>query len=290
VIPVAFEYVRPASLADAVAALADAGEDAKVLAGGQSLIPFLRLRMTAPSMLVDLGGLTDLSGVRDDGDALVIGAMTTHDEVMRDPLVASHAPLLAQATATVADRQVRHIGTFGGSLAHADPAGDLPAVATALDASFTVAGSAGERTLSASEFFVDFLTTAMAADEVLVSVRVPKLDPSAGWGTHYEKFNRVAQAWAIVGVAAAVRRSNGSIAEARVALTNMGAIPIRASGVEETLAGAPATAESLGAAAARASEGTQPASDLSGSADYRHQLAQVLTRRALATAGAIGSE
>ncbi|GAB3419389.1 FAD binding domain-containing protein [Flindersiella endophytica] len=289
-IPAAFDYIRPGSLEEAVQVLHNSGDDGKVIAGGQSLIPLLRLRMAVPGLLVDLGGLPGLRGVRDDGDALVIGAMTTHDEVMRDPLVASHAPLLAQATATVADRAVRHLGTFGGSLAHADPAGDLPAVATALDASFVLAGPDGERTVPAGEFFVHFLTTAMAPDEVLVSVRVPKLDPSAGWGTHYEKFNRVAQAWAIVGVAAAVRRSNGSIAEARVALTNMGATPIRATGVEEMLAGAPATAESLGAAAARASEGTQPASDLSGSADYRHQLAQVLTRRALATAGAIGSE
>jgi len=289
-IPAAFDYIRPGSLEETVQVLHNAGEDAKVLAGGQSLIPLLRLRMSAPAVLIDIGRVPEMHGIRDDGDVLVIGAMTTHDEVMRDPLVAQHVPLLAQATATVADRAVRHLGTFGGSLAHADPAGDLPAVATALGALFEITGPAGMRTAAAKDFFVDFLTTGMAPDEVLVSVRVPKLRESDGWGTHYEKFNRVAQAWAIVGVAAAVRRSNGSIAEARVALTNMGATPIRATGVEEALAGAPATGTSLAAAAARASEGTQPASDLSGSAEYRSQLAQVLTRRALAAAGAIGSE
>jgi aerobic carbon-monoxide dehydrogenase medium subunit len=287
VIPAAFDYVRPGSIEEAVQVLHNAGEDGKVLAGGQSLIPLLRLRMAAPAVLVDLGRVPVLRGVRDDGDALVIGAMTTHDEIVRDQLIAEHAPLIAQATAMIADRQVRHLGTFGGSLAHADPAGDLPAVALALDASFSLTGPSGERTVPASEFFVDFLTTAMTPDEVLVSVRVPKL---GGWGTHYEKFNRVAQSWAIVGVAVAVRRSDDSIAEARVALTNMGATPIRATGVEEMLAGAPASASSLADAAARAAEGTQPASDLSGSAEYRSELVQVLTRRALAAAGGIGSE
>ncbi len=278
-IPSAFEYTRPATVDEAVSALAAAGEDAKVLGGGQSLLPVLRLRLAAPSTLVDLGGIEELTGVREDGDAIVIGAMTTHDAVLRDELVRRYAPLVAAATGTVGDRQVRHLGTFGGSVAHADPAGDLPAVALALDAEMVVAGPGGRRTVPAAEFFVDYLTTAIGADEVLVEVRLPKLE---GWATHYEKFSRVAQAWAIVGVAVAVQRDNGSISGARVALTNMGSTPIRASAVESALIGRPASDESYRAAAAVAGEGTRPTADLGASAEYREHLAGVLTRRALA--------
>ena len=278
-IPSAFEYTRPATVDEAVSALAAAGEDAKVLGGGQSLLPVLRLRLAAPSTLVDLGGIEELTGVREDGDAIVIGAMTTHDAVLRDELVRRYAPLVAAATGTVGDRQVRHLGTFGGSIAHADPAGDLPAVALALDAEMVVAGPGGRRTVPAAEFFVDYLTTAIGADEVLVEVRLPKLE---GWATHYEKFSRVAQAWAIVGVAVAVQRDNGTISGARVALTNMGSTPIRASAVESALIGRPATDESYRAAAAVAGEGTRPTGDLGASAEYREHLAGVLTRRALA--------
>jgi len=238
-IPAAFDYVRPSTVDDAVAALAAAGEDGKVLAGGQSLLPVLRMRLSHPSTLVDLGRINSLRGVRDDGDALVIGAMTTHDEVLRDPLVAQHAPLLAQTAATVGDPQVRHVGTLGGSLSHADPAADLPTVALTLDASLEVVGPSGSRTVPARDFFVDYFTTALAPDEMLTAVRVPKL--GAGWTTHYEKFNRVAQAWAIVAVAAAVRRSDGSVGEARVGLSNMGSTPLRASAVESALAGADAS-------------------------------------------------
>ena len=280
-IPAAFDYVRPSTVDEAVSALASAGEDAKVLAGGQSLLPVLRMRLAYPTTLVDLGRIDDLRGVRDDGDAIVIGAMTTHDEVLHDPLVAQHVPLLAQAAATVGDRQVRHLGTFGGSLSHADPAGDLPTIALTLDATMTVQGPSGSRTVPASDFFVDYLTTALAPDELLTSVRIPKLD---GWTTHYEKFNVVAQSWAIVGVAAAVRRSNGSIAEARVGLANMGTTPLRASGVERALAGASASADAVRAAAEHVAEGTHAPSDLSGQADYREHLAAVLTRRAVLTA------
>ena len=283
-IPAGFDYVRPGSVDEAVSALRENGDDAKVMAGGQSLIPLLRLRLAYPSVVVDVGRVSEMRGVRDDGDHLVIGAMTTHYEVIHDPLVREHAGLIAAATETVADPAVRHRGTFGGSLAHADPAGDLPAVALALDAEFVVAGSGGRRTVAAADFFVDYLQTAIAADEVLVEVRVPKL--GAGWGYRYEKFQRVAQAWAIVGVAAAVRRDNGSIAEARVALTNMGATPVRAAGVEEDLAGG--SLDAIGPAAERAAEGTSPPSDLSGRADYREHLARVLTRRAV-TAAAGGS-
>jgi aerobic carbon-monoxide dehydrogenase medium subunit len=283
VIPPEFDYVRATSVDEALSALASSGEDAKVLAGGQSLIPLLRLRLAYPSALIDVGGVSEMRGVRDDGDVLVIGAATTHAEVIGDPLVQQHAPLVAMATATVADRQVRHRGTFGGSLAHADPAGDLPSVAVALDASFVVAGSGGaRRTVPASDFFVDYLQTAVQPDELLVEVRVPKL--GAGWGFHYEKFHRVAQAWAVVGVAAAVRRSNGSIAEARIGLTNMGSRPLRASATEQALAGAGADDASVAAAAAHAADGTDPPSDLGGQSDYRRHLVQVLTRRAVLAA------
>jgi carbon-monoxide dehydrogenase medium subunit len=284
VIPAAFSYERPGSVDEAVAALGRLGDEAKVIAGGQSLLPLLRLRLVAPSALVDLGGIAALRGVRDDGDALVIGAMTTHTTVMSDPLIRQHAALLAAAAATVGDPAVRHRGTLGGSLAHADPAADLPAVAVALDAELVAAGPRGTRTIPASEFFVDYLQTVLAPDEVLAEVRVPKL---GGWGVHYEKFNRVAQAWSVVGVAAAVRRSNGSIAEARVALANMAPTPIRASAVEQALAGAEGTKEAITAAAASAADGASPTSDVSAQADYREHLARVLTGRAVTAAAGL---
>ena len=283
-IPAAFDYVRPASVAEAVSAIGAAGEDAKNLAGGQSLIPVLRLRLAYPSTLVDIGRIPELKGVHDDGDAIVIGAMTTHHDVMHDALVGEHAPLIAQATETVADPQVRHRGTFGGALAHADPAGDLGAVALALDCEFVATGPSGERRIPAADFFLDYLTTALQPDELLTAVRVPKL--GAGWSSHYEKFNRVAQAWSIVAVAALVQRQNGAITQARIGLTNMGSTPLRATAVEQALAGADASAEAVGAAAEHAAEGTNAPSDLSGKADYREHLARVLTKRAvLAAAG-----
>jgi aerobic carbon-monoxide dehydrogenase medium subunit len=284
-IPAAFDYVRPSTVDEALRALADGGEDAKVLAGGQSLIPVMRLRLAAPSTVVDLTRVAELRGVREDGDALVIGAMTTHSDVLADPLIARHAPLIAQATETVADRQVRHRGTFGGALAHADPAGDLPAVALALDADFVLAGPQGRRTVPAREFFVDYLTTALAEDELLVEVRVPKL--AGQWGMHYEKFNRVAQAWSIVAVAAAVRRENGHIAEARIGLTNMGPTPLRATATEQALAGAVAGGDAIAEASRDAAEGTAPSDDLNARADYRSHLAQVLTRRAVTAAAGL---
>jgi carbon-monoxide dehydrogenase medium subunit len=283
-IPAPFDYARPSTLDEAVQILAR-DEDAKVLAGGQSLIPLLRLRLAAPTVLVDLGRLGDLRGVREDGDDLVIGALTTHAAVLADPLVAQYAPLLAQATVTVADRQVRHRGTVGGSLAHADPAGDLPAVSLALDATFSLVGPSGSRDVPAAEFFVDYLTTAIQPGEVLAAIRVPKRD---GWSSHYEKFNRTAQGWALVGVAAMVRRDNGNIAESRVALTNMGSTPLRASAVESALAGAAAGADVAASAAAHAAEGTAPTDDLSASAEYRNHLARVLTERALLATLATG--
>ncbi|WP_216215980.1 FAD binding domain-containing protein [Amycolatopsis aidingensis] len=280
-IPAAFDYVAPSTVDDAVRALAEAGEDAKVLAGGQSLLPVLRMRLADPGKLIDLGRIPELRGVREEGDALVIGAMTTHYDVQRDPLVAEHAALLARATDTVADPQVRHRGTFGGSLAHADPAGDLLAPALALDAEMVIHGMDGRRTVPAGDFFQDFFTTALAPGEILAEVRVPK---HTGWHAHYEKFNRVAQAWSMVAVAAAIRTEGDAIAEARVALTNMASVPVRARAVEEALVGRPATAESIRAAAAHATEGTSPASDANADADYRRHLATVLTGRAVTAA------
>lgn len=285
-IPTQFDYVRPTSVDEAVGALADAGDDAKVITGGQSLLPLLRVRLAAPNLLVDCGRIDEMRGVTDAGDALLIGAATTHHDVMHDPLVREHAALLAITTATVADPAIRHRGTFGGSLAHADPAGDLPAVALALDAAMVIAGPGGRREVAAADFFVDYFTTALSWDEVLVAVRVPKL--GAGWGYDYQKFHRTAQSWAIVGVAAAVRRENGSIGEARVALTNMGTVPIRASSVEAALAGAAASAEAVRAACESAADGTAPTSELHAQADYREHLARVLSRRAVLAAAGVG--
>jgi aerobic carbon-monoxide dehydrogenase medium subunit len=284
-IPAKFDYVRPSSVSDAVNALAGGGEDAKVISGGQSLLPLLRLRLAYPELLVDIGGLDELQGVTDGGDHLLIGARTTHYQVVHDPLIAEHCGLLAEAAGTVADPAVRHRGTLGGSLAHGDPAGDLPSVILALDATMIAAGPAGSRDIPAGEFFVDYLTTSLAPGEILTGIRVPKL--GSDWGYRYEKFHRTAQAWAIVGVAALVRRSDGQVAEARVGLTNMGSVPIRATAVESAAAGAQASSEALRAAAAGADEGTQPPADLHGAPDYRRHLARVLTGRALEAAAGV---
>lgn len=282
-IPAQFEYVAPATVEEAIQALAEGGEDAKVLAGGQSLLPVLRMRLNAPSLVVDLGRIESLRGIRDDGDAIVVGATTTHSDVYHDPLVREHAKVICEAIEQLADPQVRHRGTFGGALAHADPAGDLGAPALALGATFTIAGPSGSRTVAADDFFEDLFTTAIGDGELLTEIRIPKY---TGWGGHYEKFVRVAHQWPIVAVAAAVKVDGGTISEARVGLTNMGSTPLRARAVEQALAGQPATDEAVRAAAASAAEGTNPPSDLNGDADYRRHLATVLTRRAvLAAAG-----
>jgi len=284
VIPAQFEYVAPTTLEEALAAMAQAGDDAKVIAGGQSLLPVLRLRLNDPGTVIDIGRIESLRGIRDDGDAIVIGATTTHADVLSDPLVRENAFVITKAVEQLADPQVRHRGTFGGALAHADPAGDLGAPTLALDAEFVIAGPNGTRSVAADDFFVDLFTTAIGDGELLTEVRIPK---RAGWGAHYEKFVRVAHQWPIVAVAAAVRVDGGNIAEARVGLTNMGATPLRARSVEDALVGQPATDEAVRAAAASAAEGTNPPSDLNGDADYRRHLATVLTRRAvLAAAGA----
>jgi len=287
VIPAAFDYARPTTVDEALQVIADGGDDVKILAGGQSLIPVMRLRLAAPELLVDLTRVEELRGVREEGHQLVVGAMTTHADVLADPLLARYAPLLVQATGTVADRQVRRRGTFGGALAHADPAGDLPAVALALDAEFVIAGPGGRRTVAAADFFLDYLTTALVDGEILVGIALPKLAADDGWGVRYEKFNRVAQAWSIVAVAAAVRREGGRITEARIGLTNMGPTPLRASATEAALVGVDVSLETVTAAAAQAAAGTSPSNDLNAQADYRQHLAQVLTRRAVTAAAGL---
>jgi carbon-monoxide dehydrogenase medium subunit len=281
-IPAAFDYHAPTSVEEALRLLGSS-DDVKVLAGGQSLIPVLKLRLAAPEVIVDLGRIESLRGIREEGDNLVIGAMTSHHEVARSLMVATHALLLSKATQTVADPQVRHRGTFGGALAHADPAGDLLAPALALDATFVIVGPSGTRTVAAADFFHDLFTTAIGEGEILTEVRVPK---HTGWGAHYEKFTRIAQQWSIVGVAATVHVEGGTIAQARVALTNMGSVPIRATATEHALQGVAIDASAIAAVVADIAEGTRPPSDLNGDADYRRHLATVLARRSvLAAAG-----
>ncbi|TDD15739.1 FAD binding domain-containing protein [Nonomuraea diastatica] len=279
-IPAQFDYARPASLDEACQALAS-DEDAKVLAGGQSLLPLLRMRLAYPSTLVDLARLPDLKGVHDRGDHVLIGAMTTHDEVVRSDVVNVGCPLVALATAMVADRAIRHRGTFGGSLAHADPAGDLPAVVLALDGVLVARSAEGEREIPAAGFFVDYLESALEPGEILTGVKIPKL--GAGWGFHYEKFHRTAQSWAVVGVAAAVKRSNGAITEARIGLTNMGEKPLRARATESALRGVE-LGDQVRLACEEAAADTAPPADLHAQPDYRRHLARVLTHRAVRTA------
>ncbi|WP_353508094.1 xanthine dehydrogenase family protein subunit M [Intrasporangium sp.] len=283
-IPASFDYVAPTTVADALAALAEHGDDAKVLAGGQSLLPILRMRLNTPGVVVDLGRIPELAGISEEGDTIVIGAMTPYAAVLASEAVSTHAGLLSKAIATVADPQIRHRGTVGGALVHADPAGDVGAPVLALGAELVIAGAGGAtRTVAADDFFEDLFTTAVGEGELLTQIRIPK---HTGWGSHYEKFVRVSHQWSIVAVAAAVRVEGGAIAEARVGLTNMGSTPLRAKAVEEALVGQAPTDEAVRAAVGRVAEGTNPPSDLNGAADYRKHLATVLTRRAvLAAAG-----
>jgi aerobic carbon-monoxide dehydrogenase medium subunit len=281
VIPAAFDYKAPTSLNEALQLLGQGGDDAKIIAGGQSLLPVLRLRLAAPELVIDLAKIDSLKGIRDDRDAIVIGAMTPHFEVIRDPLIADHASLIAKCVATVADPQVRHRGTFGGACAHADPASDIPAPVLALDAEFVIAGPSGQRTVAATDFFQDLFTTAVGDDEILVEVRVPKY---TGWGSAYEKFVRVAHQWAIAGVAATVRTEGGTIAEARIALTNMGPTPIRARAAEQALVGVVVEPNAVAAALTSIADGTAPPTDLNGDPEYRRHLVSVLGRRAVLAA------
>jgi aerobic carbon-monoxide dehydrogenase medium subunit len=276
-IPAEFDYVAPESLDEAIRALADGGEDAKLLAGGHSLLPLMKLRLAAPSLLVDLRKVDGLTGVRRNG-GLSIGAMTTHAAVAREGL-----GLLSAAAATIADPQVRHRGTIGGSLAHGDPASDLPAVALAAEATLVARGPSGEREIGAGEFFKDYLETALGADEVITEVRFPQgVD---GWSFGYQKFNRRQEDWAMVAVCALVRHEGGTVSDVRVGLTNMGSTPLRARAVEEALRGQSLSKESIASAAEQAAEGTSPPADLNATADYKRHLARVLCRRALEQAG-----
>jgi len=269
-IPASFSYVRAESADDAVALLGEYGDEAKLIAGGHSLLPLMKLRLATPSVLIDVARVSDLAYVRDGGDHLAIGGLTRHHDVETDPLVRDAVPLLGHAAGQVGDPQVRHRGTLGGSLAHGDPASDLPAVVLALGGTIVARGPQGERSIPADDFFVDFLETALAPDEVITEVRVPKTG-GAGWA--FEKFNRRAQDWAIVGVAAVGGDHPG------VALVNMGSKPLRAATVEEALR-AGASPED---AAAHAADGTDPTADLNASVEYRQHLARVLVRRALTT-------
>ena len=272
-IPAKFNYQRAGSTDEALAALAANGDEAKLIAGGHSLIPLLKLRLASPELLIDIGEIGALSYINDGGDHLAIGPATTHLAVAESDLVKAQVPLLAAATAQVGDPQVRNRGTIGGALAHGDPAADHPAVLLALRGTFVVQGPAGEREIAADDFFTGFLETALAPDEMLTEIRVPKV-PDAGWS--FQKFNRRAQDWAIVGVAALV--NNG---QTGIGLINMGSRPVRAAASEAAAAGGANATD----AAAVAADGTTPPEDLNADADYRRHLAQVLVERALTEAG-----
>jgi len=272
-IPAAFEYVRADSVDAALAALAEHGDEAKLLAGGHSLLPLMKLRLAAPSVLVDVGRLDDLRYINDAGDHIAIGALTRHRDLEISGLLSSAAPLLAHAASHVGDPQVRHRGTIGGSLAHADPASDLPAVVLAMGGTLVATGPGGTREIAASEFFTGFLESALAPDELLTEIRIPKLE-TQGWS--FQKFNRRAQDWAIVGVATVL--ANGSTG---VALVNMGSTPLLASAVVDAVRSGANAAD----AAALAAEGTEAQSDINASADYREHLARVLVRRSLEESG-----
>jgi aerobic carbon-monoxide dehydrogenase medium subunit len=273
-IPAAFDYEVAESVEHAVELLASR-EDAKLLAGGHSLLPLMKLRFARPAVLVDIGRIADRAYVRDAGDKLAIGALTRHCDVQRDPLLQEHCPIVSHTAGRIGDPQVRHRGTIGGSVAHGDPASDLPTVLLALDAEFVVQGPVETRTVPAADFFIGTFETALGAHEVLTEIRVPKLADDAVWS--YLKFTRRAQDWATVGVAVVGTRRNGSIGEAAVGLTSMGATPLRAQTVEQALAGGASPADASEAAA----EGTSPPSDTSGSAEFRAHLARVLVRRGI---------
>jgi len=272
-IPAAFDYQRASSADEAVSLLTEHGDDAKLLAGGHSLLPLMKLRLATPAMLIDVGRLTELSYIRDGGDHVAIGALTRHRDVEISDVLKAEAPLLAHAASHVGDPQVRHRGTLGGTLAHGDPASDLPAVVLALGGTLVAQGPNGEREIAATDFFRGFLETALQPDELLTEVRIPK---ASGRGWSFQKFNRRAQDWAIVGVAAV--RTNGG---ANVALVNMGSVPVRATAVEAALSSGASVAD----AAMAAAEGLDPPADLNASTEYRVHLSQVLVRRALEEAG-----
>jgi carbon-monoxide dehydrogenase medium subunit len=278
VITAPFDYEAPDSLEEAIRILHENGEDAKALAGGHSLLPLMKVRLATPTLLVDLRRIPGLHGIRRDDGAWRIGAMTRHAELQDAPELG----VVARAAGHIADQQVRNRGTIGGSLAHGDPASDLPAVVLALDGQVVAQGPSGERTIAASELFEDYLTTSLAHDELITEVRLPSMD---GWSFGYEKFARRAEDWAMVGVCALVRKgADGSCEDVRIGLTHMGSTPLRASAAEEALRGGPLDADSIARAAEQAAEGTEPPGDLNATPDYKRHLARVLTRRALEAA------
>jgi aerobic carbon-monoxide dehydrogenase medium subunit len=279
-IPAEFDYVVPDSLDEAVQMLSDGGEDAKLLAGGHSLIPLMKLRLAAPSLLIDLRKVPGLHGVGREDGSWRIGAMTPHREL-------EHAPelgILSRAAGTIADPQVRNRGTFGGSLAHGDPASDLPAVLLITEGTVTVQGPGGQRSVAAGELFRDYLETALEPAEVLTEIRVPALE---GWGFGYQKFNRRSEDWAMVAVSAVVKQTGDICEDVRIGLTNMASVPLRAHAVEEALRGGALTAENIAKAAEQAADGTSPPADLNASAEYKQHLARVLCRRALTEAAGL---
>jgi len=272
-IPAHFDYVRANSLDEAIALLVQHGDDAKLLAGGHSLLPLMKLRLAQPAVLVDIGPLRSLSYVKDEGDYVAVGALTRHHDIATSPVALASAPVLAHVAGQIGDPQVRHRGTIGGSISHGDPASDLPAVLLALGGTMVAQGPNGQREIAAADFFVSFFEVALAPDEVLVEVRVPK-SSDGQWG--FEKLTKRAQDWAIVGAVAA-RTEDG----VGVGLINMGPVPMRASAVESALASGAGAVE----AAQLAAENTEPAADFNGSAEYRQHVARVLVRRALEQAG-----
>ena len=275
--PMPFDYEVAESVDHAIDLLGEHGDESKLIAGGHSLIPLMRLRLAAPTVLIDLDRLEDLRYVREEEDHLAIGALTRHRQVLNNPLVQEHCGILSFTAGLLGDPSVQHRGTIGGALAHGDPSGDLPNVVATLGAELDIKGPDGERTVRAADFFQDYFVTDLDEQEVVTEVRVPKLGPNTGWS--YKKFSRRSQDWAIVGVAAVVEKSNGSIDSARVGLTSMGSIPVRAGAVEEALAGA--SPDGVAEAAGAADEGTEPASDDAASAEFRRHLARVWTRRAV---------
>ncbi len=279
-IPAQFDYVAPDTLAEAIRLLTEGGEDAKLLAGGHSLLPLMKLRLATPSLLVDLRKVPGLDGVQRDNGSWRIGALTRHATLERTPELG----ILAEAAGTIADPQVRNRGTIGGSLAHGDPAADLPAIMLIAQGSVTLQGPGGERTVGAAELFQDYLETAVGPDEVLTEVQLPALD---GYGFGYQKFNRRSEDWAMVAVSAVVKSTDGGAEDVRVGLTNMGSTPLRAHAVEEALRGQPLNAESIARAAEQAADGTDPPADLNASAEYKQHLARVLCKRALMAAAGL---
>ncbi len=277
-IPADFDYVRASSVEDALAQLRDGGEDAKVLAGGHSLIPLMKLRLASPALLVDLRKVPGLHGIQRENGSFRIGAMTPHRQVERTPELG----LAARVAGTIADPQVRHRGTLGGTLAHGDAASDMPAILLATEGTVTAQGPGGQRVIPAAELFQDFLTTSLAPDEVLTEVHLPAMD---GYGFAYEKFNRRREDWAMTAVSALVKRGpDGTCEDVRVGLTNMASVPLRARAVEDALRGKPLDEQSIAAAAELAAEGTSPSGDLNSTPEYKRHLTRVMCRRALTEA------